>query len=89
MDTWVVSTWNFAQERDPLNKTMNDRRIYLGGAVFCWSRVGLLSRKFGPSSVHVSEKAIAHHSSPLAWKIPWMEEPGGLQSVGSLRVGYD
>ena len=33
------------------------------------------------------EKAIAPHSSTLAWKIPWMEEPGGLQSMGSLRVG--
>ena len=29
------------------------------------------------------------HSSTLAWKIPWMEEPGGLQSMGSLRVGQD
>ena len=33
------------------------------------------------------EKGI--HSSILAWKIPWMEEPGGLQSMGSLRVGHD
>ena len=32
---------------------------------------------------------MAPHSSTLAWKIPWMEEPGGLQSMGSLRVGYD
>ena len=31
----------------------------------------------------------APHSSTLAWKIPWMEEPGGLQSMGSLRVGHD
>ena len=29
------------------------------------------------------------HSSALAWRIPWMEEPGRLQSMGSLRVGYD
>ena len=29
------------------------------------------------------------HSGTLAWKIPWMEEPGGLQSMGSLRVGHD
>ena len=36
-----------------------------------------------------SEKAMAPHSSTLAWKIPWMEEPGRLQSMGSLRVGYD
>jgi len=36
-----------------------------------------------------SEKAMAPHSSTLAWKIPWMEEPGGLQSMVSLRVGHD
>ena len=36
-----------------------------------------------------TEKAMAPHSSTLAWKIPWMEEPGGLQSMGSLRVGHD
>ena len=35
------------------------------------------------------EKAMAPHSSTLAWKIPWTEEPGGLQSMGSLRVGQD
>ena len=33
------------------------------------------------------EKEMATHSSILAWKIPWMEEPGGLHSMGSLRVG--
>ena len=37
----------------------------------------------------ILEKAMAIHSSTLAWKIPWMEEPGTLQSMGSLRVGYD
>ena len=35
------------------------------------------------------EKAMAPHSSTLAWKIPWVEEPGRLQSLGSLRVGHD
>ena len=35
------------------------------------------------------EKATAPHSSTLAWKIPWMEEPGRLQSLVSLRVGDD
>ena len=35
------------------------------------------------------EKAMAPHSSTLAWKIPWTEEPGGLQSMGSRRVGHD
>jgi len=32
---------------------------------------------------------MAIHSSSLAWKTPWMEEPGRLQSMGSQRVGYD
>ena len=35
------------------------------------------------------EKEMATHSSILAWKIPWMEEPGGLQSIGSQRVGHN
>ena len=35
------------------------------------------------------EKEMATHSSILAWRIPWTEEPGGLQSMGSPRVGHD
>ena len=35
------------------------------------------------------EKGIATHTSILAWRIPWKEEPGGLQSTGSPRVGQD
>ena len=46
---------------------------------------GELSRIY----VVCTEKAMAPHSSTLAWKIPWMEEPGGLQSMGSLRVRHD
>ena len=38
---------------------------------------------------HALEKAMAPHSSTLAWKIPWAEESGGLRSMGSLRVGHD
>ena len=37
----------------------------------------------------IAEKAMAPYSSTLAWKIPWTEEPDGLQSMGSLRVGHD
>ena len=36
-----------------------------------------------------TEKEMAPHSSILVWRIPWTEEPGGLQSVGSQRVGHD
>ena len=35
------------------------------------------------------EKEMATHSSTLAWRNPWMEEPGGLQSMGLQRVGHD
>ena len=48
--------------------------------------------RYNPNKIHIEEfveKAMASHSSTLAWKIPWMEEPGRLQSMGSLRVGHD
>ena len=41
------------------------------------------------SSRHNSGEGTGTHSSTLAWNIPWTEEPGGLQSMGSLRVGQD
>ena len=44
---------------------------------------------FGIYSTDKLEKEMAPHSSTLAWEIPWMEEPGGLQSMGSLRVGHN
>ena len=56
-----------------------------------WRRVESISgQQLSQSSLgNEAEKAMAPHSSTLAWKIPWMEEPGGLQSMGSLRVGHD
>ena len=47
-----------------------------------------VAKSWTPLSMH-EEKAMAPHSSTLAWKIPWVEEPGGLQSMGSLKVGHD
>ena len=44
---------------------------------------------FGTHSPERAEKAMGTHSSTLAWKIPWTEEPGRLQSMGSLRVRHD
>ena len=38
---------------------------------------------------HPTEKEMATHFSILAWRIPWTEEPGGLQSMRSQRTGYD
>ena len=42
-----------------------------------------------PRSGRTPEKGMAAHSSILAWEIPWLEEPGGLQSMGSRRVKHD
>ena len=42
---------------------------------------------FSTSGAGLDVRTMAPHSSTLAWKIPWMEEPGRLQSMGSLRVG--
>ena len=42
-----------------------------------------------PGSEGSSEKEMAIHSSILTWRIPWTEEPGGLQSMGSQRVRHD
>ena len=42
-----------------------------------------------PGWEHLLEKEVAPHSSTLAWKIPWTEEPGRLQSMGSQRVEHD
>ena len=43
----------------------------------------------GREYVYTSEKAMATHSSVLAWRIPGTEEPGGLPSIASHRVGHD
>ena len=53
------------------------------------SRTWMKQLSSSSSSRVYLEKAMAPHSSTLAWKIPWTEEPGRLQSMGSLRVGYN
>ena len=53
------------------------------------SRMFVFRPNFNEVQPCQKEKAMAPHSSILAWKIPWMEEPGRLHSMGSLRVGHD
>ena len=54
-----------------------------------WYNLCYCIQKILFNSTPLLEKAMAPHSSTLAWRIPWTEEPGGLQSMGSLRVGDD
>ena len=60
--------------------------LWLSGS---WRSFFYSSSVFSCHLFLISEKAMAPHSSILAWKIPWMEEPGRLQSVRSIRVGHD
>ena len=57
-----------------------------GGKVSAYN-VGDLVQSLGQEDL--LEKEMTTHSSILAWKIPWIEEPGGLQSMRSQRVGHD
>ena len=69
------------------------RFLLLGRKVMTYLDSILKSRDISlPTKVRLVKamgKAMAPHSSTLAWKTPWTEEPGGLQSMGSLRVGHD
>ena len=53
------------------------------------TKVHLVKAVVFPVVMYGWEKAMATHSGALAWKIPWMEEPGRLQSMGSRRVRHD
>ena len=68
------------------------RIVYAFGLLFVRLCVCVRERLSLPRSVMHSviySHPVAPHSSTLAWKIPWTEEPGRLQSMGSLRVGHD
>ena len=54
-----------------------------------WEKHCLMATSYKIMLYNIMEKAVAPHSSTLAWKIPWMEEPGRLQSLGSRRVRHD
>ena len=74
--TLIFLIWHYFQtaKRDMKFKDWFKGRIW---SIYCITKVTTL------------EKAMAPHSSTLAWRVPWMEEPGGLQSMGSLRGGHD
>ena len=72
--TWETWTQAFNNQGGKFLKDLRDKCFLTGNDYCC---------------CYYSEKAMAPHSSTLAWKIPWMEEPVRLQSMGSLRVGHD
>ena len=79
------------QENKCVGQTVNVGNISEGKLVFmlrALAKSGKILPLVCSSLWAVTEKTMAPHSSTLAWKIPWTEEPGGLQSMGSLRVGH-
>ena len=78
-----MSSWHCVQDA----YYENQRSSYRSLLFTCFSKMRQSDQIHQLSNI--SEKAMAPHSSTLAWKIPWMEEPGGLQSMGSLKVRHD
>ena len=69
-----------------MSDTLWPNGLWPAGVLCPWNSSGQNTRV---GSSLLPEKAMAPHSSTLAWEIPWMEEPGGLQYMGSLRVRHD
>ena len=66
--------------------------LYYDLAQVIFTQMGLTSTQslnVKDHTIQMKLKGMATHSSMLAWEIPWTEEPGGLQSMGSQRVGQD
>ena len=77
---WRIS-WGL-KETDTIERISMD---YLNYVFFLGIRFFFFKREI----YKLWEKAMAPHSSTLAWQIPWMEKPGGLQSMGSIGVGHN
>ena len=80
-------------EKVGLKLNIQKTKIMASGPITSWQIDGDTMEKcqtlFFGAPKSLPEKAMAPHSSTLAWKIPWTEETVRLQSMGSLRVGHD
>ena len=88
---WRAAIYGVAQSRTRLKRLSSSSRNGSDVVINCTeSALTLFIRNYFRSIQGSKvEKAMATHSSTLAWKIPWTEEPGRLQSMGSRRVGHD
>ena len=85
-----VTTWMNLEDimlsEIPIHRKTNTALFHLSEV---YKLVRLTEAEIRVVVARCSEKEMATHSSILAWRIPWTEEPGGLPSVGSHRVGHD
>ena len=78
-----------SNSRGQSTSSWEEETLYKGESLILKSILIMFEYQFLCFLMHNCGQATAPHSSALAWKIPWMEEPGGLQSMGSWRVGHD
>ena len=97
----VAGGWSTSDLKGGLGGTASMIRVVIYGLSIVWSRASPMAqmvknlpavqetwvRSLGQEDP--LEKGMASHSSILGWRIPWAEEPGGVQSVGLQRVGHD
>ena len=83
--------WNGLPFPSPGHQVLNKYQIILYMSYCLIQAIRILHYHFHFADEHLvlTEKAMTPHSSTLAWRIPWTEEPGGLQSMGLLRVEHD
>ena len=80
-----------SQRKEGMRRNILGKLDYLKKIRNTWERVNLPMQETRVQSLGQEdpvENEMATHSDVLAWRIPWTEEPGGLQSMGSQRVGY-
>ena len=93
--SWKMMLWKcYTQYASKFGKLSSGHRTAKGQFSFQFQRKAMPKNAQTTAQLHssymlVTEKAMATHSSTLAWKTPWMEEPVRLQSMGSRRVGHD
>ena len=82
-------SWTFLPLHTPFHSSRSSQSTQLSFLWFTAASHHLFYPRFYIYIYICPEKATAPHSSTLTWKIPWTEEPGRLQSMGSLGVGHD
>ena len=93
--SWIVNTYKALEQYLGNNKHLVNVYCFVAASslpclhFYFLSLSNICEIQFCLNQCYYLEKAMAPHSSTLAWRIPWTEEPGRLQSMGSQRVGHD
>ena len=91
---WWAAVYGVAQSQTQLKRLSSSSRLFYSRASLVAQRLKRLPPMWETQVQSLGredplEEEMATHSSVLAWRIPWTGEPGGLQSMGSQRVGHD